>query len=442
MEFGTKRKSCIISTFFLVCLFLTPYALAAGSEAQTAFSSGVSLFQKGRYSEARAAFERALAKGLKTPVLYYDLGATEFKLGELGAAKTHFEHIAGDPHFGQYARYNLGLIAKRQGNIAAAREYFSYVDRRGSDPSLRVLAHKQLVQLGPVKKAPRGVGFLELESGYDSNVILRRLASTVTPSHQGSALYGILGGGAGVVQGSWGHGLLLSGSMFYRGFTAVGGYDQFLVQAGPKYRFDLGGWKWDTSAKLSYFRFGGATLETTAGVRARASHALGAKGTISFRGGVARANGGSQYGYLSGDIYFIGAKGAWAFDSTTFSVGYDHHVERRNDLQTGTQFFSVSPTSDRISGSFKWSFAKNWSAGINADYSHARYRDPDVFTQNTTLVTVRRIDNYSSVRLSLKRDLSDALSLELSAEHDTNSSTVARYNYAQNVYLLRLSYLF
>jgi len=44
--------------------------------------------------------------------------------------------------------------------------------------------------------------------------------------------------------------------------------------------------------------------------------------------------------------------------------------------------------------------------------------------------------------LSLKRDLSNALYLELSAEHDNNNSTVSRYSYAQNVYLLRISYLF
>ncbi len=442
MKFGTKRKSCIISAFFLVCLFLSSNTLAAGNEAQAAFSSGISLFQKGRYTEARAAFERALAKGLKTPVLFYDLGATEFKLGELSAAKGRFERIALDPQFGQYARYNLGLIAKKQGNISAARQHFSYVDRQATDPALRRLAHKQLSQLGTEKKIPHAVGFLELESGYDSNVILRRLASTVTPSQQGSALYGVLAGGAGVVNGSWSRGLQMTGSVFYRGFTAVGGYDQLLVQAGPKYRFDWGRWKWETAAKLTYFRFGGATLETTAGVRARASHPLGAKGTMSFHGGVARANGGSQYGYLSGNVYFVGAKGEWKFDSTTFSVDYDHQVERRNDLHTGTQFFSVSPTSDRISGSFNWAFTKNWSAGIHASYSHARYRDPDVFTQNTTLVTVLRIDDFSSVRLSVTRDLSSALSLELSAEHDKNDSTVSRYSYAQNLYLLRMSYLF
>lgn len=442
MKFGAQLKSGFISAFFLACIFLSPFAHAAGSEAQAAFSSGVSLFQKGHYAQARAAFETALAKGLKTPVLFYDLGATEFKLGNLRAAKAHFQRISGDPRFGQYARYNLGLIAKREGNITAARKHFSQVDSHATDPSLRELAHKQLSQLGAAKKIPHAVGFLELESGYDSNVILRRLASTVTPSRQGSALYGILAGGAGVVHGSWSHGLQLAGSVFYRGFTAVGGYDQLLVQAGPKYRFGWGGWKWETAAKLSYFRFGGATLETTAGARARASHALGAKGTISFRGGVARAHGGSQYGYLTGNVYFVGAKGKWKFDSTSFSVGYDHQVERRNDLRTGTQFFSVSPTSDLVSGAFDWRFMKNWSAGIHASYSHARYRDPDVYTQNTTLVTVRRIDKYSSIGLSLKRDFSNALYLEFSAEHDNNNSTVSRYSYAQNVYLLRVSYLF
>ena len=215
-----------------------------------------------------------------------------------------------------------------------------------------------------------------------------------------------------------------------------------MVQAGPKYRFGWGAWRWETSARLSYFRFGGATLETMAGLYARTSHALGAKGTISFHGGIARANGGSQYGYLSGDVYSLGTKGQWKFNSMIFSVDYEHRMERRNDLQTGSQYFSVSPTSDEVSGSFKWAFAQHWRAGIHASYTHSRYRNPDVFTQNTTLVTVQRVDDYSSVGLSLKRDLSEALSLELSAEHDRNSSTVTRYSYAQNVYLLRISYLF
>ncbi len=442
MECRAKRRSSIVQIFFLIGFFLSPCVLAATTAGQAAFSSGVSLFRQGRYANARAAFEKALAEGLRTPALFYDLGATEFKLGNLEAAKRNFKRISGDPRYGQYARYNLGLVARKQGDSAAARTYFSYVSRRASDPSLRELAHRQLKELGPVRNVPKGVGFLELESGYDSNVILRRLASTVTPSQKGSALFGILTGGSGLLYGSWNHGLQWTGSVFYRGYTAVGGYDQLLFQTGPKYRFPWGGWQWETAAELSYFRFGGATLETTAGVRAKASHSLGSNGTLSFDGGVSKANGGSNYAYLGGHAYFAGLKGEWALGSTTFSVAYDHRVERRNGLQTGTQYFDVSPTSDRLVGAFDWAFAKHWSAGIRADYTHSRYQNPDVYTQNATLVTVQRVDDYSSLGLSVKRDLSKALYLELSAEHDNNSSTVARYTYAQNVYLLRLSYLF
>lgn len=441
-----KRRNSIINSFIpalaLAILAVCPHrAFAAGNDADAAFSSGVTLFRQGRYAAARAAFERARAEGLHSPVLFYDLGAIEFKLGNLDSARENFSRIVDDPGYGQYARYNLGLIALRTGDRDNARELFSTVARTANDPSLRVLAQRQLQRI-PAAKPVQAVGFLDVESGYDSNVVLRRTATAVTPSQRGSATFGMLAGGAGVVNGTWNHGLQMTGSVYYRGYTAVSGYDQILLQGGPRYRFSAGAWKLETAADLSYFRFGSSTLETQLVLRARATHALGGTGKLMLDGGVAGVRGGTNYGYLGGHYYYLGARGEWNIDAATFSLGYRHEIDSRNDLHTGTQFFSVSPTADTLSASLKWKFDVRWRAKILAAYARSRYHDPDVFTQNTALVTVRRVDEFDRLGVSLRRNFSPDLSLELSAERDDNRSTVSRYSYVQNLYLLRLSYLF
>ncbi len=443
MKRGAKRRIHLFSILVATCLLLPSWARAAESPAQRAFAEGVALFHEGRYLAARDTFEKARAAGMNTPVLYYDLGATNFKLGAFDAARQNFLRIIEDPAYGQYARYNLGLIARREQRLSRARARFAQVVAHATDPALRKLAERQLNELGPASPSgPRGVGFLDLESGYDSNVILRRSASTVTPSHQGSALLGVLTGGAGLLQGTWNHGLQMTGTMFYRGYTAVSGYSQLLLTGGPKYRFPVGAWALETAGNVSYFRFGSATLETLLALQVHASHRIGRHGKVTLRGGVAGVRGGSTYSYLSGHTYFAGITGQWRLDSVTLSTGYSHHVDRRDDLRIGTQFFSVSPVADRIFGSVGWRFAKGWKAEIHGSYEHARYRTPDVYTQGGVLVTTRRIDNLASFRVSVSRNFTETLSVELSAEHDSDDSTLVRYGYAQNVYLLRLRYLF
>jgi len=423
------------------CLLLPAWASAADSAAQRAFSTAVAWFGKGDYEKALAAFRKARAAGMNSPVLYYDLGAVNFRLGRLDAARRNFSRIVDDSRYGQYARYNLGLIAERRGHADEARHRFSQVAEHADDAALRKLARTQLERIGP-PRSPRAVGFLDLESGYDSNVILRRSASAVTPSGRGSALFGVLTGGAAVVQGSWRHGLQMNGSLFYRGYTAASGYNQLLLQGGPKYRFPVGDWELQTSAAVTYFRFGSATLETTLAALVHASHPVGANGKVTLEGGLSGVRGGTNYGYLGGHTYFVGAGGKWKAGPVTLSGGYSHHVDRRNDLYTGNQFFSVSPVSNDVYAALHWQVDSRWEVAVHAGYEHARYRDPDVYLQNGLLVTERRVDNRASFRASVTRDFSDTLSVELSGEHDDNRSTVARYAYSQNVYLLRLRYLF
>lgn len=439
-----KYLSRVPRPLFVVGLLLVPSAAAAYSmtAAHDAFHRGIRSFKAGDYAAALLDFEKAKAAGMKQPALFYDLGSTYFKLDRLAEAKSSYSHILNDARYGQYAQYNLGLIAKRQGHFQQARNYFSRVVNEAPDASLRRLAHEQMIQLHRRIREPHLIGFLNIEGGYDSNVLLKQSVSTVTPSGQGSPLLGVLTGGSDLIRGSWNHGLQMTGSFFYRGFSSVSGYNRLFVQAGPKYRFPEGAWNLTASGTAAYFRFGSATLESMATVAFRATRRIATHTNLTLHGSLSKIAGGSQYSYLTGQDYALGVTAHWRFKKLTIAAGYAYQSDNRRNLSAGNQFFNVSPISNQLYGSLHWHFSPHWTASLTGRYEHARYQSPDILVQNGGPISTLRVDNDSDFVFSVKRQLTTALSVGLSAEHENNRSTVRRYSYTENLYILRLGYLF
>ncbi|MBX6365172.1 MAG: tetratricopeptide repeat protein, partial [Gemmatimonadetes bacterium] len=84
---------------------------------------GNRLYREGKYAEAVAAYEAALAGGKSTPQLEYNLGTALLRLGRLEEAEQHLRAALRDvePSLRQRALYNLGnryLYAARAPNAA------------------------------------------------------------------------------------------------------------------------------------------------------------------------------------------------------------------------------------------------------------------------------------------------------------------------------------
>jgi Ca-activated chloride channel homolog len=71
---------------------------------------GNRLYREGRYEEAAAAYERAIADGRAAPQVHYNLGTALLALGRFDDAQAHFERaLQGvDPELRQRTFYNLG----------------------------------------------------------------------------------------------------------------------------------------------------------------------------------------------------------------------------------------------------------------------------------------------------------------------------------------------
>jgi tetratricopeptide (TPR) repeat protein len=89
---GCKR----ILNIFLLAVFIFGMAAPCHAQKETSnlkrlFYRGNDLYEKGEYSEAAAQYENILKAGYQSGPLYYNLGNTYFKMGDMGKAVLNYE---------------------------------------------------------------------------------------------------------------------------------------------------------------------------------------------------------------------------------------------------------------------------------------------------------------------------------------------------------------
>jgi tetratricopeptide (TPR) repeat protein len=77
------------------------------------FEQAASLYQAGDYSASAKAWEQLLAQKYESPALYYNLGASSYRLGQLGRAIWAFERAMLLNPRDKDARWNLGILRKK-----------------------------------------------------------------------------------------------------------------------------------------------------------------------------------------------------------------------------------------------------------------------------------------------------------------------------------------
>lgn len=84
------RPIAFISTYLLL-ITATPRLAAQPAEAQRHFETGNKCYAEAQYDEALAAYQRVLNAGRASGALYYNMGNTYFRMGELGQAIRYYE---------------------------------------------------------------------------------------------------------------------------------------------------------------------------------------------------------------------------------------------------------------------------------------------------------------------------------------------------------------
>lgn len=142
------------SMLALCMLFAYSGAVDAQSAASgEAFREGTRLARQGLNRAARRNYEAALATGHDEPLVHYNLGVTQYRTGNYAAAEAAFREAAADPRLAALASYNLGLVHRANGDFAAARSAFAAA-AASSEPALRALGERALVEAAPVTAAP------------------------------------------------------------------------------------------------------------------------------------------------------------------------------------------------------------------------------------------------------------------------------------------------
>jgi hypothetical protein len=180
----------------LLVLVFSALLTAGAASAQSAselFAEGNALARSGVYRTALVRYREAVAAGLDTPLLHFNVAVVNYLLGEFDTAAQEFGAAAADPALSALALFNQGLAARAAGDATGATAAFARAAERADDRDLRRLADTERtaaatpptvgggrpVERTPVRGTPAadestGRGGLELSAaarlGTDDNV--------------------------------------------------------------------------------------------------------------------------------------------------------------------------------------------------------------------------------------------------------------------------------
>jgi Tfp pilus assembly protein PilF len=418
---------------------VSPPAQAASPQATAAMQAGIRDFGAAAFQQALDKFLDARSQGMDSPALRYDLGATYYKLGRNAEAATEFRSLLSDPKFGDFARYNLGLIARRAGHKSEAKEYFSQVAEQAHDTQLQALAR---TQLRGRSGGPHGwQGFVETSGGYDDNVALASQNALLTASGSGSKVFSAMAGGGGWLTGGRNRGLRLSGDLYDLQYPDQSAFNLLIAQGGPEYLLPVHSWGLRAGAYATRINLGGNELETFGAFNLRAVHSIGS-GRLRLDYRLERITGGPRYAYLSGWQNQLGVRTSWHPGPVGILFGYSLTVNRRQDLTSGTQFFSVSPIRNQVETELRWNATLRSTFYVRGYYWWSVYRDRNVFLQGGALQEHRRVDNRGAAEVGMLYRLTENLRFTAEYAFRRNDSNITRYTYTSNRYMLSLQYAF
>jgi len=406
----------------------------AAADGALAAERGVAAFRAGDYPAALQSFLDALAAGLDTPGLRYDLGVTYYRLGRYGEAEREFQALAPHPEWGPLARYNLGLTAQRAERPQQAMEYFEQAHRTTTDPNLRALAATAFERLRGAPPSAQTSAVISLAGGYDSNATLSPDAATVGVSHQGDRFVEALAVATHRLAGTGARGWVAHAGLVMRKYADLSQFDVGGLRAGLSYERDSGRVQSGVGTYFDTAYFGGDRLEQVASVDAQASLRLGAGRELRGRYQFGHIAGGSGFEYLDGRQQRVSAEAGFAPAGALLRIGYQLELNDRRDLQQGSEFVSASPTRHSLFATIALRNVAGWQADARGEYRVSRYRDPNLIDTGPPLgiVEVTRRDRRNGFALRVNRRLTAPWRLFVDYSYYRNESNLDTYDYSRH----------
>jgi tetratricopeptide (TPR) repeat protein len=431
-----RRKGLIRAATLACCLLgvLNP-AMSHAAAGDDLFAQGVRAFKEGNFSVAADLFQRARTEGVDTPALFYNLGASLYKLERYADAEQAFRLCANDPTWASLAYYNIGLAAYQRGDHTLAADYFERAWRTTDNDDVRALALTMLDRLDTTIRN-RARGSVALNVGRNDNVMLAaddRVLGTTEEADWFADLYASATGQWGVRPNApyW-------NASFYNinyAHLSQNNTSELTLAAGRPGSFDA--WRTDVRARYQYVLLRGRALEQIAAVRVKGTRDLAEGRELYLRAEL------SAIDTLDEDFDFLDGMRQEIDVSTSHRLG-DGRVEwgatlehnNRRDLDTGAEFLSYSPTRYGVWAWGTWPAGGRWRMESTLRYRLGRYADPE--RRGGTAVGTRE-DGEFEATLRIRYRLSPIWHVVGEYNVTDNNSNFNEFAYTQRILSLGIT---
>lgn len=432
----------LVSLVVLAFMLLSP-AWAQESSPRETFQSGVAAFEQGDLQRAKQLLEQARDAGLDSLSLLYNLGVVYYRLQLTDQAEAAFTELLGTPH-AALARYNLGLVLRQRGDSEGARRWFYQAARESSPEEIRTLARRQLNRSAEkgadTVRVPQTVGYLFFGAGHDDNID----GTPDTQSTEEAGVFGeVLASGRAYLNRSGDRAIRLEAVAYRRQYPGNTQGNASYLSTGLAWQSPVAAGRLVSAVNLSGSWFGGDLLERRTGVDLTFNRdACAARLSCQLRGFAAAIQGGPDNSAYDGRLYGGSASVEKSFTRWTAELAYRVDIDRRDDLVSGNEFFSLSPTRQEVSVDLDYPLSKRWNLGANQTFRTSRYNDPHRLVIGEETVSETRSDDQFRTSLSsgYQIDKRWRLGMELTWLH--NESSIDRYDYDRTEVLLSLEAVF
>lgn len=424
-------------------LLLLAGQLEAARGAEDPFAAGLRAARDGAFEEALVQFSAARDAGESTPVLLYNLGVVNFKLGRLDAAEAAFTRLTTDPSWRALAHYNLGLVEALT-DPQAATHHFRQAQALTTSPKLRALAERKLHGGAPAPSAParRWYGLVSLAGGYDDNVVLTddRLIGSV--SDEADQFGEVLAVARRPLSGAARRGWTFDLSAYYRAHAQLDDFDFGALSAALLWRTPLGAWRLSTGLEGKTQFAGGESYANVASYRLEVERRAGSA-RWRARNDLSYVSGGTRFDYISGWRNTTQLQATYDLDSSELRVGYEFEQNDRDDLQTEEQFFSYSPSWHRLYSSLDFDVTDRFGLELVGDIRFSHYDDRNrFFDEADRLVDVHRDQELVSAGISVSYRIARQWHVWSRYRYTDSASKIERYRYDNNTLTLSLEAMF
>jgi len=320
-----------------------------------------------------------------------------------------FKEAALTPSMTALAHYNLGLVARRRADDTEAAHWFSLAATESDDERLRSLASTQLAALQPAPMR-NWVGYAALAAGYDDNVALIANSNVLGVSGTSDGFAELQLAVSAPLDGPW----RFDAGLFRVDYLDLNQFDQWGLQGGGRYRFDLGGWASDAGVQLGYTTLDGKgfqslqTLVLQSGTRLRADWGVRARYRFS------NVDGMNQFQGLTGRRHDLGIKADW--QAQPWSLGVEYQYENSDYDDT-----SLSASQQQLGVELRRVLSDDWTLAFEALRRHTRY---DLASNGA--------EDRTELSVAAMKSLTRRWRMVVRYSYADNAADLALYDYRRN----------